>query len=85
MEQLKVRTGLNNTDYLQLEDIPEEFKFIELIAQQYASSIQELKKYYLVSLEAAEGYKSKAPKDKHDKNVAWVVRQTILKNIGQEK
>ncbi len=75
MRNLKIATESQN--YI-LEDIPDKYKFIESIAQQYANSKSELEAYYKAGVHAAENLKTNNSEEYFQKNMIWTVRQTII-------
>jgi hypothetical protein len=81
MRYLKIKP--KNIDHLYLEEVPEEYKFVELISKQYANTNEELKKYYLIGVEAAKKFKLETTEKSYDSKVAWIVKQTILNAIDK--
>ena len=71
MRQLKIGT---ETKSFQLVNVPENLKFVESIAKQYSQTKEELEHYYSIGVKAIEGLES------DNKNLLWIVRQTILEN-----
>ena len=84
MRQLKI--AINKQILPALEHVPEEFKFVESIAKIHAGSVQELETFYKIGVAAAIAYKEKrAGANRYERFVTWVVKQTILSAIANNK
>lgn len=75
MRYLKIAS--NGNEGLQLENVPDEYQFVEQIAKRYAKSNDELKSLYSIGVDAANKYKARAPETNYHSKVAWIVEQTI--------
>lgn len=71
MRRLKISTNKIKSN---LPDVPEQLKFVEQIAKQYAKSTEEVEQYYKVGLKAIETLNITLS----DTKIVWIVRQTIL-------
>jgi hypothetical protein len=76
MRSLKIAS--KNIELEPLENVPEDFKFVESIARQNARTNEELKDFYLAGIIEAKELKEKYPEEFYKKNVVWAVRQSIL-------
>lgn len=76
MRQLKI-VEAKSKDHLYLEEVPEEFIFIQSIAKKYADSNEEVKTFYLKGIETAQRFKSEVSEKTYHSKVAWIVEQTI--------
>jgi len=73
-----IKITKNNIEFKPLEDVPEDFKFIESIAKLYARTNEELKEFYFVSCKAASALKNQSSPDFYKENLLWTIRQTII-------
>jgi hypothetical protein len=82
LRKLKIATR-KYTFYL--ENVPDKYKFIEAIAQQYSNSKPALEIYYQAGVNAFENLHEKSSVKQPEKFAAWVVRQTILEMQAKNK
>lgn len=66
-----------------LENIPDKYKFIEKISQQFAKNKSDLEAYYQAGVNAFEDCRGNYTEKKFEKFQFWGVRQAIIKTMQE--
>ena len=83
MRHLKI--AKNYVEPLQIDNVPNELKFVEKIARQYALTNEDLAKFYLAGVKAVKELKEKYSYDYYQTKVLWTVRQTIILEVQKKQ
>ncbi|MDP4282791.1 MAG: hypothetical protein Q8891_00060 [Bacteroidota bacterium] len=76
MRNLKITN--KRIEFEALENVPEEFQFVESIARQNAKTNAEVKEFYLEGVKAATELKEKCSEEIYKNTLLWTVRQAII-------
>ena len=60
-----------------IKHVPEEWKFIEAIAREHATTDQDLKRYYRAGVHAIEKFKAQTSEEHFQLKAAWVAKLAI--------
>jgi hypothetical protein len=77
--RLLKHTATNTKMAVRLEDVPEEFLFVQSIALRYADNSEQLKTFYAKGVEAARQLSMQISGRTYESKVVWVVEQNNQK------
>jgi hypothetical protein len=76
MRYLKIASTLSRT-IKSVRNVPEEWKFVEVIARQYATTDKDLKRFYWAGVDALERFKAQTTEEHYQLKSAWVAKLAI--------